>query len=158
MGLDISPDDDAVGKLAAFQVKVQLAEEAQTRITAATVRTQEATATTADLSKAIESATNVIALLADHKSSCVDMRSLARSMGNDRFRQEIEENVTAAHRKSSPATPRISASVPLRFVDTAAWVAFCFHLFYGDCGPNLARPAKITWRHLFRYLMNRKEL
>ena len=30
--------------------------------------------------------------------------------------------------------------------------------FHGDCAPNLERPAKISWRHLFKYLMNREEL
>ena len=30
--------------------------------------------------------------------------------------------------------------------------------FYGDCVPNLDRPVKISWRRLFRYLMNREEL
>ena len=41
--------------------------------------------------------------------------------------------------------------------DPAAWVA-CLVQFYGDCAPNLARPAKLSWRLLFRYLMNREEL
>ena len=36
IGLDGSPDDDAIGKLAAFRAKTQLAEEAQKRSTAAT--------------------------------------------------------------------------------------------------------------------------
>ena len=30
--------------------------------------------------------------------------------------------------------------------------------FYGDCAPNLGRPAKIGWRRLFKYLMHREEL
>ena len=42
--------------------------------------------------------------------------------------------------------------------DPAAWVGGFVEFFYGDCAPNLERPAKISWRHLFRYLMNREEL
>ena len=38
IGLDGSPDDDAIGKLAAFRANAQMAEEAQQRITAATQR------------------------------------------------------------------------------------------------------------------------
>ena len=97
IGLDGSPDDDAVGKLAAFRAEVQMAEDAQKRIAAATVRAQKASAaeeapiTTAGASehasnKAMEAAADVAALHADHKSACVDMRTLARSMG-DRFQQ-----------------------------------------------------------------------
>jgi len=158
IGLDGSPDDDAVGKLAAFRAKVQMAEEAQKRITAATVRTHQADTAGNDSSVAMESAADLAALLADHKSVCVDMRTLARSLGTDRFRQEIEESVTAAHRKSNPATLRIYTGAPLSLFDPAAWVACLVEFFYGDCAPNLERPAKIAWRQLFKYLMNREEL
>ena len=44
IGLDGSPDDDAVGKLAAFRAKLQMAEEFQKRMGTATVRTQQAAA------------------------------------------------------------------------------------------------------------------
>ena len=135
-----------------------MAEEAQKRITTATVRTHEATATGTDSSQAMEKAANLAVLLADHKSVCVDMRALARSMGGDRFEQKIEESVTAAHRKSSPPTLRIYTGAPLSLFDPAAWVACLVQFFYGDCAPNLGRPAKISWRHLFKYLMNREEL
>ena len=64
IGLDGSPDDDAVGKLAAFRAKAQLAEEAQKRITAATKRTHEANVAGNDPSKAMESAADLAALLA----------------------------------------------------------------------------------------------
>ena len=56
------------------EIKVQMAEEAQKRITAAAVRTQEAAATSTDSSKAMESVTNLVALLPHHQSICVDMR------------------------------------------------------------------------------------
>ncbi len=85
------------------------------------------------------------------------MRSLARSMGSE-FHAEIERSVTAAHRKASPATLRVQTGAPLSLFDPAAWVACFTEFFYGDCVPNLERPAKISWRRLFRYLMNREEL
>ncbi len=86
------------------------------------------------------------------------MRTLARCLGGEHFQQEIEESVTAAHRKSSPATLRIDTGAPLSIFDPAAWVACLVQFFYGECAPNLARPAKISWRLLFKYLMNREEL
>ena len=158
IGLDGSPDDDAVGKLAAFRGKGQLAEEAQKRITAATKRIHDAKVAGNDPSKVMESAADLAALLADHKTVCVDMRALARSMGTDRFQQEIEESVTAARRKSSLATLRINTGAPMSLFDAAAWVGGFVEFFYGDCAPNLERPVKISWRHLFEYLMNREEL
>ena len=147
-----------LGKLAAFRAKAALAEEAQKRITAATIRTHQAAAAGNDSSMAIESAADLAALLADHKSVCIDMRTLARSLGTDRFQQQIEESVTAAHRKGSPATLRIHTGAPMSFFDPAAWVGGLVEFFHGDCAPNLDRPAKISWRHLFKYLMNREEL
>ena len=112
-GLNESPDDDALGKLAAYRAKVQMAEEAQKIITPATMRTHEAAPTSTDPSKVMESAADLAALLADHKSFCIDMRTLARSLGGGHFQQAIEESVTAAHRKSSPATLRIYTDAPL---------------------------------------------
>ena len=142
IGLDGSPDDDAIGKLAAFRAKAQLAEEAQKRISAATKRTHDASVAGNDASKAMESAADLAALLADHKSVCVDMRELAKSLGTDRFQQEIEESVTAAHRKCSPATLRIHTGAPMSIFDPAAWVGGSVDFFlrrelggnkYGSC-------------------------
>ena len=110
-----------------------------------------------DVTTSMESAANLAALLADHKSTCIDSRSMARYMG-DRFQQEIEESVLAAHKQNSPATLRIHTGAALSLFDPAAWVACLVQFFYGDCAPNLERPAKISWRNLFRYLMNREEL
>ena len=52
--LDGSPDDDAIGTLAAFRAKMQMAEEAQKRITAATTRTHEAAAVGGESNKATD--------------------------------------------------------------------------------------------------------
>ena len=91
IGLDGSPDDDAVGKLAAMRAKTQLAEDFNKRITAATKRTHEAYVAGNDSRKAMESAADLAALLADSMAVCVDMRTLARSRGTDHFQQQIEE-------------------------------------------------------------------
>ena len=107
-----------------------------------------------DPSVAMEAGATRAALLADHKAVCVDMRTVARTMG-DRFEQEIEECVTAAHR---PASLRIHTGAPLSIFDPAAWVACLVLFFYGGNAPNLERPVNISWRQLFRYLMNREEL
>ena len=61
----------------------------------------------------MESAAAFAALLAEHKTICVDMRALARSLGTDRFQQEIDERVAAAHRNGSPATLRIHTGAPM---------------------------------------------
>ena len=92
----------------------------------------------------MESAADLAALLAEHKSVCVDMRALARSLGGERFQQEFEESVTAAHRKYRPATLCIYTSAPLSFFDPVAWVAYLVRFFHSDCAPNLERPAKIS--------------
>ena len=54
--------------------------------------------------------------------------------------------------------PMLVTGAPLSIFDPAAWVACLTEFFHGDCAPNLERPAKISWRHLFKYLMNREEL
>ena len=46
----------------------------------------------------MECAADLAALLAEHKTVCVDMRTLARSLGTESFLLEIEESVTAAYR------------------------------------------------------------
>ena len=106
----------------------------------------------------MKSAADLAALPADHKTVCVDMRTLARSLGTARFQQEMEESVTAVHRNSCPAKLCIHTGAPMSLFDPAAWVGAFVEFFHGDCAPNLERPAKISWRHLFRYLMNREEL
>ena len=47
----------------------------------------------------MEPAADLAALLADHKTVCVDMRTLAQPLGTDRIQQEIEECVTATQKK-----------------------------------------------------------
>ena len=90
---------------------MQMAEDLQKRIMAAEARAQEAAGREGDVTTSMESAGDLAALLADHKSTCIDMHSMARSMG-DRFQQEIEESVLAAHKQNSPATLRIHTGAP----------------------------------------------
>ena len=53
---------------------------------------------------------------------------------------------------------RVHTGAPLSLFDPAAWVACHTELLYGDCAPNMDRPTKISWRYLFRYIMNREKL
>ena len=154
IGLDGTPDDDAIGKLAAARAKLNLAEDVAKRLRAATMR---AHASAGDPDAAVDAAATEAALRADHKAVLVDLRSVARGMG-ERFAEEIENNITAAYRGSEPATLRVHTGAPLSLFDPAAWVACLTEFFYGDCAPNLERPTKISWRYLFKYLMNREEL
>ena len=86
---------------------------------AATVRTQ---ASGNDPDAALQSAAEEAALRADHKAVLVDLRTIARGMG-EQFSEEIESNVTAANRASKPATSRVHTGAPLSLFDPAAWVA-----------------------------------
>ncbi len=77
---------------------------------------------------ALDAAADEAALRADHKTVLVDIRAAARGMG-DRFAAEIENNITAAHRASTPYTLRVHTGAPLSLFDPAAWVA-CFVDFF----------------------------
>ena len=100
-----------MGKLAAVRAKLQLAEEVGKRMRTATVRAQ---ASQGDSAAALQSAAEEAALRADHKAVLVDIRAIARGMG-ERFSEEIEASVTAASRASKPATLRVHTgyTVPL---------------------------------------------
>ena len=143
-----------MGKLAAARTKLNMAEDVAKRLRASTVRLQ---ASVHDPDVALAAAAEEAALRADHTAVMVDLRTVARGMG-EHFAEEVESNITAAHRASKPATLRVHTGAPLSLFDPAAWVACHTEFFYGDCAPNLQRPAKIGWRSLFRYLMNREEL
>ena len=81
IGLDGTPDDDAMGKLAAVRAKLQMQEEVAKRIRAAMVRVQTSAN---DPDAALQSAAEEAALRADHKAVLVDLRTIARGMG-ERF-------------------------------------------------------------------------
>ena len=144
-----------MGRLASFRAKVQLAEDFAKRITTATTRLQQAReqvgAAENTPDTVMDAAADLGALLADHKTVCVDLRSLARSMGKG-FQEEIERSITAKDRKASPATLRVQTGVPLSLFDPTAWVATCTQFFDGDCAPNLDRPAKISWPVSYTHL------
>ena len=108
-----------MGKLAAVRAKLQLQEDLAKRMRAATVR---AHASAADLVAALPAAADAAALQADHKAVLVDLRTIARDIG-ERFSEEIESNVTAAYRVSKFATLRVHTGAPLSLFDPAAWVA-----------------------------------
>ncbi len=63
---------------------------------AATIRVQstggQSGATELDADTSLDAAGDLNALLADHTAVCVDLRSLARTMGGD-IQQEMERNI-----------------------------------------------------------------
>ncbi len=119
IGLDGTPDDDAIGKIAAARAKLNMAEAVAKRIQTARVRAQ---ALANDPDAALAAAASEAALRADHKSVLVDLRTVARGMG-EQFAEEVESNITAAHRCSKPANLRVYTGAPLSLFDPAAWVA-----------------------------------
>ena len=119
IGLDGTPDDDAMGKLVAARTEVNLAEEIAKRMRAATVRAQ---ASANDPDAALAAAASEAALRAEHRAVLVDLRAVARGMG-EHFAEEVESNITAAYRASKPATMRVHTGAPLSLFDPAAWVA-----------------------------------
>ena len=78
IGLDGTPDDDAMGKLAAVRSKLNLAEEIAKRMRAATVRAQ---ASAHDPDEALAAAASEAALRAEHRAVLVDLRTVAPGMG-----------------------------------------------------------------------------
>ena len=164
IGLDGSPDDDPIGKFASFTAKLKIAQDLVKKTAAAAVRHHQAKDSDDGGIDALHASSDLTAILADHKEVCIDLRTMAKSMGKN-FQSEIECCITADHgvdretaMRKTPATLRIHTGEPLSFFDPAAWVACCVQFFYGDCAPNLGRPAKISWRRLMRYLMNKEEL
>ena len=85
IGLDGTPDDDAMGKLAAMRAKWHLAEEAGKRMRAATVR---AHVSRNDPAAALQSGADEAVLRAKHKTVLVDLRTIARGMG-EHFPEEM---------------------------------------------------------------------
>ena len=86
IGLEESPQDCSVAKLAAFRAKLRLLSEHGRKLTAAARRqAQAAEAPDAQMELAADAA----AVSADHRSACVDLRVLAKRMGSS-F-QELRE-------------------------------------------------------------------
>jgi len=78
IGLDESPEDCSVAKLAAFRAKLRAISEHSRKLATAVRRQVQAT----DAPEAqMEFAADAAAAAADHRSVCVDLRTLAKRMG-----------------------------------------------------------------------------
>ena len=98
IGLDASPEDCSISRLAAFRAKLQMVEEhGRTLSRAAHWQAQSNDSPEQQMDLAVD----VAAHGADHRSACVDLRALAKTMGT-KFQEEIETQVTATQR----LTPR----------------------------------------------------
>ena len=108
---------------------------------------------------AANTAMELSAAQAAHVTACVDLRDVAKSMGTD-FVERMEAAATDSETKKTPAKLAVQAGKPLDMFDPTAWTICFTEFLYGDCVPNLARPAKgpLSMKHLFRHLMEREEL
>ena len=100
---------------------------------AATIRAQ---ASRNDPDTVLATAATEATLRAEHTTVLVDLRTIARGMG-EHFAEEVESNITAAHRASKPATIRVHTGAPLSLFDPAAWVA-CHTEFFMEI-------VRLTW-------------
>ena len=122
-----------MGKLAAARDKLNLAEEVAKRMQAATIRAQ---ASTNEPDTVLAAAAEEASLRAEHTAVLVDLRTTARGMG-EHFAEQVESNITAAHRPSKPAAIRVHTGAPLSLFDPAAWVA-CHTEFFMET-------VRLTW-------------
>ena len=53
---------------------------------------------------------------------------------------------------------KVQAGSALSSFDAKCWPLCFTEFFYGDCAPNMKRPAPLTFKQLFSYLMVREEL
>ena len=87
---------------------------------AATVRAQASANDPA--SRRMQAVASEAALRAEHRAVLVDLRTVARGMG-EHFAEEVESNIMAAYRASKLATMRVHTGAPLSLFDPAAWAA-----------------------------------
>ena len=90
-----------------------------------------------------------------------DLRTVAQSMGK-RYQQELDSALVSAGIEIAQAntlqTLHVRSGKPINAFEPQAWLAAFLQFFYGDCAPNLDRPMRVSLKHLFKYLLERKEL
>lgn len=87
IGLEESPEDCSVAKLAAFRAKLRVLDEHGRKLTAAARRQAQSTEASA---AQMDSAVDAAAAAADHRITCVDLRILAKRMGTS-FQELCEQ-------------------------------------------------------------------
>ena len=82
-------------------------------------------------------------------------------MGDDYQQKMIDALVSARASKSIALTGKtlhIKSGQPVNIFDPPAWAAAFTEFLYGDCAPNLGRPAPTSLRLQLYYLTMREEL
>ncbi len=91
----------------------------------------------------------------------MDLRTVAQSMG-ERYQEELEGALSSARMEDPqaniPQTLHVRSGRPINAFEPQAWPAAFVQFFYGDCAPNLDRPRRVSFKHLFKYLLEREEL
>ena len=173
IGVQECTTHDPVDRMVAFQKNLELVHElgaqmhaaAQKRArakedaSAAAAAGEEAAQTAA--AGVVGAAAELSAQMAAHSAALVDLRTVARSMG-ERYQQELEGALSSARMEdaqaNTPQTLHVRSGKPINAFEPQAWPAAFVQFFYGDCAPNLDRPRRVSFKHLFKYLLEREEL
>jgi len=157
IGLQEEESQDPVDLMVVFQKKLELVQEAGTRIHA--LEQKRLAAKEAD--EATRAAAALAAERARHSTACVDLRGLATKMGQS-FQDKLTDAIAAAHQQhaksNTPKTLHIRSGKPVNSFEAPAWSAGFVEFFFGDCAPFLERPRHVEPRLQFAYLARREEL
>ena len=157
--IGVREDDaqDPTDLMIVFQKNIELVHEAAQRIHKAEKRRRESK----DSESAVAAAAELSAERTKHSEALVDLRKLAMKMGDD-YQQKLMDALASARVSGDHAptgkTLHIKSGKPVNTFEPAAWPAAFTEFLYGDCAPNLARPAPTSLRNQFHYLTTREEL
>ena len=155
IGLDESGGVDPVTQFKVFKTKLEIVNEEAEKLMKLELQRRRIAEVSAEA--AVASAMEISAAEAGHVTACIDLRDVAKSMG-PQFVERMEAAATDSEQKKTPSKLVVQAGKPLDMFAPEPW-SLCFtEFFYGDCVPNLARPAPLSMKYLFDYLMDREEL
>ena len=174
IGLEEAHVDDPGARFAVLQRKLEMLQK-ETKKLEDKERRRDAAG-----QAAVELQTGVEGQQEHCKQVALDVRDLAKTMGA-RYELELERAVSVAEGRqcsegnvpgrdasggaaSEPvARPRLTGlqvqtGAALSTFDARCWPLCFTEFFYGDCAPNLERPAPLTFEQVLSYLMLREEL
>ena len=173
IGVQECDTHDPVDRMVAFQKDLELVHELGGQMHAAMQKRARAaadasaTAAAGDeaaqtaVADAASAAAEFSAQKAAHSTALVDLRTVAQSMG-ERYQQKLEDALASARMEdaqaNTPQTLHVRSGKPINAFEPQAWPAAFVQFFYGDCAPNLDRPRRVSFKHLFKYLLEREEL
>ena len=148
---------DPIDLMIVFQKNIELVHEAAVRMEKLEKRRRESKSD----EDAVAAAAELSAEKTKHSEALVDLRRLAMKMGDDYQQKMIDALVSARASKSIALTGKtlhIKSGQPVNIFDPPAWAAAFTEFLYGDCAPNLGRPAPTSLRLQLYYLTMREEL